>query len=81
MKLAIHFHPVPKSRMVEIYLHSPIRLHGVVLNEISIWTTLLFKANTKNLIRTLIANITQNAFYRVIGVTVLLCERGNSVTT
>jgi hypothetical protein len=25
-------HLVPISRMVELYLHSPIRLHGVVLN-------------------------------------------------
>jgi hypothetical protein len=25
-------HLVPKSRMVELYHHSPIRLHGVVLN-------------------------------------------------
>jgi hypothetical protein len=27
-----HSPPVPRSRMVELYLHSPIRLNGVVLN-------------------------------------------------
>jgi hypothetical protein len=32
VKLLIHLHLVPRSRMVELYLHSPIRLHGVVLN-------------------------------------------------
>jgi hypothetical protein len=25
--------------MVELYLHSPIRLHGMVLNSLSTWTT------------------------------------------
>jgi hypothetical protein len=32
MKLTIHLHLLPWSRMVELYLHSPIRLHGVMLN-------------------------------------------------
>jgi hypothetical protein len=32
MKLTTHLHLVPRSRMVELYLHSPICLHGVVLN-------------------------------------------------
>jgi hypothetical protein len=32
VKLTAHLHPVPKSWMVEIYLHSPIRLHGVMFN-------------------------------------------------
>jgi hypothetical protein len=32
MKLTIHIHLVPRSRMVELYLHSPIRLDGIVLN-------------------------------------------------
>jgi hypothetical protein len=31
MKLTTHLHLVPKSRM-ELYLHSPISLHGIVLN-------------------------------------------------
>jgi hypothetical protein len=26
---------------VDLYIHSPLRLHGVVLNELSSWTTLL----------------------------------------
>jgi hypothetical protein len=30
-----HSHLVPRLRIVELYLHSPIRLHGVVLNELS----------------------------------------------
>jgi hypothetical protein len=29
---ADHFHPVSTSRMVELYLHYPTRLHGVVFN-------------------------------------------------
>jgi hypothetical protein len=29
--------------MLELYLHYPIRLHGVVLNYLSIWTTLPYK--------------------------------------
>jgi hypothetical protein len=32
VKLTIHFQLVPSSRMVDIYLNSPIRLHGVMLN-------------------------------------------------
>jgi hypothetical protein len=32
VKLTSHFHLVPRSRIVELYLHSPIRLYGVVLN-------------------------------------------------
>jgi hypothetical protein len=35
-------HGCVASRMVELYLHSPIRLHGVVLNELSMETTLYF---------------------------------------
>jgi hypothetical protein len=33
---------VPNSRTVELYLHSPIRLHGIVLNELSTGKTLPF---------------------------------------
>jgi hypothetical protein len=29
---ADHFHLLPRSRMVELYRHSPIRLHELVLN-------------------------------------------------
>jgi hypothetical protein len=32
VKLTTHLHLVPKSRMVELYLHSPICLHGIVVN-------------------------------------------------
>jgi hypothetical protein len=31
-KLTTHLHLVPRPRMVELYLHSQTRLHGVVLN-------------------------------------------------
>jgi hypothetical protein len=31
-KLTTHLHLVPRSRMMELYRHSPTRLHGVVLN-------------------------------------------------
>jgi hypothetical protein len=30
VKLTTHLHVVPRSRMVKVYLHSAIRLHGVV---------------------------------------------------
>jgi hypothetical protein len=32
VKLISHLYLVPRSIMVGIYIHSPIRLHGVVLN-------------------------------------------------
>jgi hypothetical protein len=38
MKLTTHLRLVPRSRMMDLYLHSPIRLHGAVLNELSIRT-------------------------------------------
>jgi hypothetical protein len=31
MKLTTHLHPVPRSRMAELHLHSPIRLHCIEL--------------------------------------------------
>jgi hypothetical protein len=31
VKLTTHLHLVPRLRMVELYLHSPIRLYGMVL--------------------------------------------------
>jgi hypothetical protein len=41
-KLTTHFHLVPRSRMVELYLHFPTTLHGVVLNRLSSETILPF---------------------------------------
>jgi hypothetical protein len=32
VELTIHLNLVPRLRIVELYLRSPIRLHGVVLN-------------------------------------------------
>jgi hypothetical protein len=32
LKLTIHLHKMPMSRMMELFLHSPIRLHGIGLN-------------------------------------------------
>jgi hypothetical protein len=32
VKMTAHIYVVPKSRMVELYLHSRIQLHGVVFN-------------------------------------------------
>jgi hypothetical protein len=32
MKLTTHLHLVPRSRIAELYLHCPIRLHGLMLN-------------------------------------------------
>jgi hypothetical protein len=42
VKLTTHLHLAPRSRMVELYLHSPIHLHDVVLNWLSTGTTLRF---------------------------------------
>jgi hypothetical protein len=42
MKLTTHFHPLPRSRKVDLYIHSPICLHGVVLNLLSTGTTPFF---------------------------------------
>jgi hypothetical protein len=35
MKLTTHLQLVPRSRMVDLFLHSLIRLHDVVLNKLS----------------------------------------------
>jgi hypothetical protein len=43
VKLTTHLHLVPRSKTVELYLHSLIRLHGVMLNKLSTKTTLRFK--------------------------------------
>jgi hypothetical protein len=32
VKLTTHLHPEPRSRIVELYLHSPMYLLGAVLN-------------------------------------------------
>jgi hypothetical protein len=32
LKVTTHLHLVPKTRIVDLYLYAPIRLHGVVLN-------------------------------------------------
>jgi hypothetical protein len=32
VELTTDLHLVPRSRMEELYLHSPIRLHGMMLN-------------------------------------------------
>jgi hypothetical protein len=39
VKLTTHLHVVPRSRMMKLYLHSHICLHGIVLNELSTGTT------------------------------------------
>jgi hypothetical protein len=41
-ELTTNLHLVPRSRMVELYFHFPIRLHGVVLNKLSTDTNFLF---------------------------------------
>jgi hypothetical protein len=40
VKLTTHLYLVPRSRMLELYLHSPICLHGIVLNWLSAGTNL-----------------------------------------
>jgi hypothetical protein len=40
VKLTTHIYLVPRSGIIKLYLHSPIRLHDVVLNELSAGTIL-----------------------------------------
>jgi hypothetical protein len=40
MKLTTHLHLVPRSRKMELYLHSPICLHGIMLKKSGKETTL-----------------------------------------
>jgi hypothetical protein len=42
--LATHLYLVIWSRVVEVYLLDPIRLHGVVLNQLNLGTTFLLIA-------------------------------------
>jgi hypothetical protein len=42
MKLTTHLHLAPRSRMVELYLHSPIHLHGMMLHHLSMGIILPF---------------------------------------
>jgi hypothetical protein len=49
-KLTTHLHLVPRSRMVELYLHFLIRLHGVVLNWLSTVTTLPYLTYRSHLV-------------------------------
>jgi hypothetical protein len=41
MKLIIYLYLVSRSRIVELYLQYPIRIHDLVLNELSTGATLL----------------------------------------
>jgi hypothetical protein len=40
LKLTTYLHLVPISRVVELYLHSTVRLHDVMLDELNTGTTL-----------------------------------------
>jgi hypothetical protein len=42
MKLTTHLQLVLRSRNVDLYIHSPVRLHVVLLNYLSTGTTLPF---------------------------------------
>jgi hypothetical protein len=42
VKLTTYLNLVPMSRMVKLYLHCLMRLHGVVLNQLNTGTVLLF---------------------------------------
>jgi hypothetical protein len=46
VELSANLHLVPRSGMAEVYLHSPIRLHYVLLNLFSVRTTLTFNSRT-----------------------------------
>jgi hypothetical protein len=40
IKLTTHIHLVPSFRMIDLYLHSPTRLHGMMLNLLTMGITL-----------------------------------------
>jgi hypothetical protein len=40
VKLTTHLHLMSRLRVMELYLHSPIRLHDVVLNSLSTGETI-----------------------------------------
>jgi hypothetical protein len=40
VKLTNELSLVQRPRTMELYLHSPIRLHDVLLNYLNLWTTL-----------------------------------------
>jgi hypothetical protein len=40
VEVTTHLHLVPRSRMVELYLHCPLYLNGLALNYLSTGTTL-----------------------------------------
>jgi hypothetical protein len=42
VKLIAHLYLIPRSRNMKLYLHFSIRLHGTVINELSIGTILPF---------------------------------------
>jgi hypothetical protein len=42
VKLTTNLQLVPRSRIVELYLHTPIRVHGIMLNLLRTGTTLLY---------------------------------------
>jgi hypothetical protein len=46
MKLTVHFQLVPRSRKLDLYIHSPIHLHSRVLRKLSTRATLYFMSLT-----------------------------------
>jgi hypothetical protein len=40
-----YLHLASRSRMVELYFHSPTRLHGIMFNKLSTGTTLPYRKN------------------------------------
>jgi hypothetical protein len=51
VKMITHLQLIPRSRLVEVNLHSPIHLHGVILNNLSTGTTLYFITSLFDLVR------------------------------
>jgi hypothetical protein len=50
VKLATHLHLVPRSRKLELYLHSPLCPHSIVLNYLSIGTILPYLYSIQDLL-------------------------------
>jgi hypothetical protein len=77
MKLTTHFHLEPRLRKVELHLRSPIRLHGVVLKQLSIGTTLPFRLMIFGIVQTVKWLLTAGPVFKPRGVyvRVVLDER------
>jgi hypothetical protein len=65
VKLTTHLQLVPRSRMVELYLHSALCLHGTSLNQLNTATTLPFVIHTLSKFYATCMNLVKIAYKRI----------------